>query len=87
MPKALVEVGGAPMVLRALRGLDAAGITHIAVTAPTDALVDFEQLIGSALPDLSATVRVVAGERRVRRLWPQVCDPLNSSVLTRAHLS
>lgn len=46
-PKALVEVGGVPMLVRAARGLATAGIDGIVVTAPPERIDDFSALFPS----------------------------------------
>ena len=58
-PKALVNVGGVPIVLRALRGLLQAGAQAVVVTAPADTLQQFQQIVGSV--HAAVPVRVVAG--------------------------
>ncbi|MDC4232373.1 2-C-methyl-D-erythritol 4-phosphate cytidylyltransferase [Actinomyces sp. B33] len=68
-PKALVNVAGAPMVLRAARALAAAGVRGIVVTAPADRLDAFRALFpDERLPGGDAArVRVVAGSPRSRQ--------------------
>ncbi|WP_165217330.1 IspD/TarI family cytidylyltransferase [Schaalia sp. ZJ1691] len=57
-PKALVPVGGVPMVVRAVDGLVAAGVDGIVITAPLEAIDDFRRLFPGG-------VAGVAGKRHV----------------------
>lgn len=65
-PKALVDVAGIPMVVRAARGLVDAGITGIVITAPSDRLDDFTRLFPAAALN-GVPVRVVAGSSASRQ--------------------
>jgi 2-C-methyl-D-erythritol 4-phosphate cytidylyltransferase len=59
-PKALVEVGGVPLVTRAVSGLRAAGIGDVVVVHPPGAADE----VAAALFDLSEVVLVPGGARR-----------------------
>lgn len=61
LPKALVPVGGVPMLVRAAQGLAQAGVVGIVVTAPADRVDEFSALL-VPLPEFPDTpVEVVAG--------------------------
>lgn len=76
-PKALVELGGAPLVVRAARGLAEAGVAGIVVTAPGDHLGVFASVFpggrlrveGSRAGDgiVEVPVEVVAGSPASRQ--------------------
>ncbi len=70
-PKALVEVGGVPMLVRAARGLAAAGVEGIVVTAPADRVEDFAALFpGGLVPsgdEDGVPLLVVAGSAASRQ--------------------
>jgi 2-C-methyl-D-erythritol 4-phosphate cytidylyltransferase len=57
VPKALVEVGGRPLVAHAATRLLAAGTTHLVVVGPAGDL----DAVGAALPEADVAVDVVAG--------------------------
>ncbi|PID98259.1 MAG: 2-C-methyl-D-erythritol 4-phosphate cytidylyltransferase [Actinobacteria bacterium] len=50
LPKALVEVAGTPIVVRAAQGLAEAGCSGIVVTAPAQALSEFRALLTPHIP-------------------------------------
>jgi len=59
-PKALVSLGGVPLVVRAARALvDSGVVEHLVVTAPADALVAVREALACAEPAIGADV--VAG--------------------------
>ena len=66
-PKALVEVGGVPMLVRAAQGLAAAGVAGIIVTAPTEQLEFFSALFPNARTSGGIPVEVVAGSPASRQ--------------------
>lgn len=66
-PKALVEVGGVPMLVRAAQGLAAAGVAGIIVTAPTEQLEFFSALFPNARTSGGVPVEVVAGSPASRQ--------------------
>ena len=66
-PKALVEVGGIPMLVRAAQGLAAAGVAGIIVTAPADQLEFFSALFPNARTSGGVPVEVVAGSPASRQ--------------------
>ncbi|WP_296136348.1 2-C-methyl-D-erythritol 4-phosphate cytidylyltransferase [uncultured Tessaracoccus sp.] len=55
LPKALVEVAGVPMVVRAVSALRAGGVGKVVVVAPSSHLDRFEAVL-SGLPDVTVTV-------------------------------
>ncbi|WP_276670504.1 IspD/TarI family cytidylyltransferase [Schaalia cardiffensis] len=66
-PKALVEVGGIPMLVRAAQGLASAGVAGIIVTAPADQLEFFSSLFPNARTSGGVPVEVVAGSPASRQ--------------------
>lgn len=66
-PKALVEVGGIPMLVRAAQRLAAAGVAGIIVTAPADQLEFFSSLFPNARTSGGVPVEVVAGSPASRQ--------------------
>lgn len=61
IPKALVELGGVPLVRRCLDALAGAGVTHAVVTVPAEWAADFVDAIADAPMQVRA---VVGGARR-----------------------
>lgn len=66
-PKALVEVGGVPMLVRAANGLAAAGISGIVVTAPPDQVERFASLFQGDATGSGVAIEVVAGSDASRQ--------------------
>lgn len=66
-PKALVEVGGIPMLVRAAQGLASAGVAGIIVTAPADQLEFFSSLFPDVRTSGGVPVEVVAGSPASRQ--------------------
>lgn len=66
-PKALVEVGGIPMLVRAAQGLASAGLAGIIVTAPADQLEFFSSLFPDVRTSGGVPVEVVAGSPASRQ--------------------
>ncbi len=66
-PKALVEVGGIPMLLRAAQGLSTGGVAGIVVTAPAEHLEFFSSLFPNARTPQGIPVEVVAGSAASRQ--------------------
>ncbi|HRA50785.1 2-C-methyl-D-erythritol 4-phosphate cytidylyltransferase [Actinotalea sp.] len=63
-PKALVELGGVPLVVRAAHALLGSGVVdHLVVTAPGDAVVQVADALARAEPPVAADV-VVGGASR-----------------------
>ncbi|MDR0435470.1 MAG: 2-C-methyl-D-erythritol 4-phosphate cytidylyltransferase [Propionibacteriaceae bacterium] len=57
VPKALVRVGGRPLVLWAVQALAMGGVTEVVVAAPTEHIADFEAILAAA----PVPCQVVAG--------------------------
>lgn len=66
-PKALVEVGSVPMLVRAAQGLAEAGIAGIVITAPADQVGIFASLFPDSRTSRGVPVEVVAGSAASRQ--------------------
>lgn len=66
-PKALVAVGGVPMLLRAAEGLAAGGVEGIVITAPAEQLGAFASLFPDSRTSTGIPVEVVAGSPASRQ--------------------